>query len=88
MPQGTITGILDVAGGRGGGIADFAFDSTQEACAVALERSGAVMSVDTEQFQVSGVAETAETLSQIALLDDGRFIARASDGPRIIMSSF
>jgi hypothetical protein len=88
IPQRAITGILDVVGSRDAAIADFAFDSSQRACAVCFERSGAVIAIDSERFQVVGVTKTAESLNQIALMDDGRFIARASDGPHFVLSSF
>jgi hypothetical protein len=54
---------------------------------VALYRSGVVLAVDVEGFTVTHKSETAETLKEIVLLDDLRFVAKAWGSDRFIVKS-
>jgi hypothetical protein len=85
MKLGIVIDKLNVGGWRDDRIADFAFDSRFERCAVVLGTSGVVLAVDAPTLRVTHRAETAESLREIVLLDDGRFIARTADEPRFIV---
>jgi hypothetical protein len=67
-------------------VADFAFTHDFRTCAVALYRSGAVLAVNTNMFDVTHKAETAESLDEIALLDDGRFVAKVWRAERFVVA--
>jgi hypothetical protein len=75
----TLTGQLkrlDVASWRDDSIADIAIGVDASTCAAALYRSGAVMAINVETLDVTHKAETAESLAEIGLLADGRFVAK------------
>jgi len=50
---------------------------------VTNSHSGAVLAVNTNMFGVTHKAETAESLDEIALPDDGRFVAKVWRGRTI-----
>jgi hypothetical protein len=75
----TLTGQsrrLDIASWRDDSIADIALDADASTCAAALHRSGAVMAVNAETLDVTHKAETAESLAEVGMLADGRFVAK------------
>lgn len=78
-----VTGTLD-SDHWGDYIADFAFDERAESCAVALGRSGRVVGIDAERFAVRGSTDTAESLTEIVLLEDGRFVARTGEAGFVV----
>jgi hypothetical protein len=81
----SVTGTLD-AGHRGDYIADFAFDERAQRCAVALGWSGRVVDIDAERFTVRGSTNTAESLTEIVLLEDGRFVGRTDEAGFVVSS--
>lgn len=81
----SVTGTLD-AGHWGDYIADFAFDEGAQRCAVVLGRSGRVVDIDAETFAVRGSTDTAESLTQIVLLEDGRFVGRTDEASFVVAS--
>lgn len=81
----SVSGTLD-ASHWGDNIADFAFDRRARRCAVALGGSGRVVDVDAERFAIRGSTDTAESLNEIVLLEDGRFVGRTDDA-RFVVSS-
>jgi hypothetical protein len=76
LSTGSVVGRLNVGSWRDDYITDIALDARERVCAVALFSSGAVLSVATDTFQVTHKAETAETLQEIVLLDEQRFVAK------------
>jgi hypothetical protein len=79
----SVTGTLE-AGHWGDDISDFAFDPRVQTCAVALRRSGRVVNVDADTFTVRGSTDTAESISEIVLLEDGRFVGRTDDARFVV----
>jgi hypothetical protein len=84
IASGRLVGELEV-GHWEDDVADMAFDRTFSTCAVALHRSGSVITVDTDAFTVTHRAWTGESLHQIVQLEDGRFVAKAFGADRFIV---
>jgi hypothetical protein len=87
VTQETALTTLDVGGWRDDDVADFSFRSGHKICVVALYRSGVVLAVNVVTFAVTHRAETAQSLGEVALLPDGRFVAKVWRSDRFIVGS-
>jgi hypothetical protein len=76
---------LDVASWRDDHVVDFAFDQSRRTCAVALYRSGAILTIDAANLVVTHLAETAQSLGGVAVLEDGRFVAKPWEGDEYLI---
>jgi hypothetical protein len=85
VERGAVLATLDVGTSREDDLADFGFAPGYEFCVVALYRSGVVLAVEVESFTVAHRAETAESLAEVALLSDGRFVAKAWNSEQFIV---
>jgi hypothetical protein len=69
-------------------VIDFALDPSQRRGAVALASSGAIALFDIDAMEALRVAETAESLQRVWIVDDLRYVAQVWGEPRFVTGSF
>jgi hypothetical protein len=79
---------LPVARLREDQVIDFALDPSQRRGAVALASSGAIVLFDIDAMEILRVADTAESLQRIWIVDDWRYVAQVWGEPRFVTGSF
>jgi hypothetical protein len=69
-------------------VIDFALDPSQRRGAMALASSGAIVLFDVDAMEILRVAETAESLQRVWIVDDWRYVAQVWGEPRFVTGSF